>query len=170
MKKLILILVIVLTNLGLVFLVKAEQLFFLENKNLILINENKQGEKLFCIQNSLKKLSNSKIEIELLYLPREDIAKKCEDYWIYWLTSGEYREYLWIPLEKEELERCRSLKYGIYKWQIDCKKKTYKEKDWAWYNEKENRVYTRKYVGISFLPIPKDLTENNFFEKICKQY
>ncbi len=165
MKKLF---IIMLINLGLIFLVRAEQLSFPKNKNLVLINENKQGEKLFYIQDSFKKISDSKIEVELLYFPRENIAKRCEDYWIYWLTSGEYREYLWIPLEKEELERCRSIKYGIYKWQIDCKKKIYKEKDWGWYNEEGNLIYTKKSVGISFLLIPKDLINDEFFNKICK--
>lgn len=147
---------------------KAESLNLLDSQNLSLIKENSKGEKLFYLKDSLKKISDSKIEVNLLYLPKEDIAKRCEDYWIYWRISSEMREYLWISLEKEELDKCRSLKYGIYKWQIDCKKRTYKEKDWGWYDEKGTPVYTRKTVGISFISIPKDLTGEELFENLCK--
>ncbi len=165
MKKVILLTAIF--NLLLFFLVKAEEVTIFEGKNLILITEDK-GEKVFYIKDSLKKLSDSKIEIQLVYFPREDISKRCEDYWISLLVSSQYGMFLWIPLEKEELERCRSLKYGVYRWQIDCKKKTYSEKDWHWYNREGIPVYTRKSTGISFLPIPHELIKENFFEKICK--
>lgn len=164
----LIIIIFIILNFTFINLSKAENLNFLNNQNLILISENSKGEKLFYIKDSMKKISDSKLEVQLLYLPKEDIAQRCEDYWIYWRISNEMREYLWIGLEKDELEKCRSLKYGIYKWQIDCKKKVYKEKDWGWYNEKGAPVYTRKNVGISFISIPKDLIGDNFFGKFCK--
>ncbi|PMP67616.1 MAG: hypothetical protein C0190_02940 [Thermodesulfobacterium geofontis] len=166
-KFLIFLVIFLIVNFGFIIFSKAESLNLLNNQNLSLISENSKGEKLFYLKDSLKKISDSKLEVNLLYLPKEDISKRCEDYWIYWRISSEMREYLWISLEKEELDKCRSLKYAIYKWQIDCKKRTYKEKDWGWYDEKGNSVYTRRTVGISFISIPKDLIEE-LFENLCK--
>jgi len=133
-----------------------------------LIAENEKKEKLFYNESSVKIKTPSKTEIELLYLPSNDIAQRCEDYWMNWFLMNEFREVMWIGIPEKEKAKCRSLKYGIYRWIIDCKNKTYKEIDYFWYDEKENPIYTRKNTGISFLFIPKDLIENFPFDKFCK--
>jgi len=146
----------------------AENLNLPENGKWEFLGKNEREEKLFYDKTSLKRKTPSKIELELLYLPSKDISKKCEDYWTNWFLMNEYREVMWIGIPEEEKLKCESLKYGIYKWQLNCKNKTYKELDYSWYNEKGEPVYTRKNTGISFLPIPKTLTENFPFEKFCQ--
>ncbi|MCD6489524.1 MAG: hypothetical protein J7K20_02210 [Thermodesulfobacterium sp.] len=139
----------------------------LNTENWILIGENKKGEKLFYEKNFLKKYPELKLGLKLLYLPSDDIAQRCEAYWIDWFLTNEYREVMWSGLPKEEKDKCKSLEYSIHTWQIDCKKKNFKELNFAWYNEEGTPVYTRKNTGISFLFIPEDLVKT-LFDKFCK--
>ncbi|MDF2953827.1 MAG: hypothetical protein OD816_001072 [Thermodesulfobacterium sp.] len=145
----------------------AKKLDLLNIKNWVLIGENKRGEKLFYEKNSLKNYPELKLSLTLLYLPSDEIAQRCEEYWMNWFLMNEYREVMWSGIPKEEKAKCKSLKYGIYTWQIDCKKRNFREMDFVWYNNKGIPVYTRKNVGISFLFIPEDLVKT-LFDKFCK--
>ena len=134
----------------------------------ILLNTGPKEEKLFYSSGSIKKLSKDKIKLNILYYPSSEIVKRCKNYWIQWLCSGEYREVLWEGLPEEDNKKCEALKYGIYEYEIDCAKRKYKEKNWAWYNKEDKILYSRKSVGISFLSIPEDLIKDKIFERVCK--
>lgn len=164
-KKIIILLFLSITFLFLTNLC-GKALNLLDSKNWILISKNKKGEKIFYEKDSFKRLSNSKINLNLLYLPSDNVSQRCENYWINWFSMSEYREVLWIGIPKEEKERCKRLKYSIYKGQIDCKNRTFKVLDFTWYDNEGNPVYTRKSVGISFLSIPEELIEV-IFNKFC---
>ncbi len=138
------------------------------NEEWILLNTGPKEEKLFYSPGSIKKITKDKIRLNVLYYPSSEIVNRCKNYWIQWCWSSEISEVAWEGLPEEDNKKCEALKYGIYEYEIDCAKRKYKDKDWAWYNKEDKILYSRRSVGISFLSIPEDLIKDKIFEEVCK--
>jgi len=134
----------------------------------ILLNTGPKEEQLFYSPSSIKKITKDKIRLNILYYPSSEIVNRCKNYWIQWCWSSEIAEVAWGRPPEEDNKKCEALKYGIYEYEIDCAKRKYKDKNWAWYNKENEILYSRKSVGISFLSIPEDLIKDKIFERVCQ--